>query len=63
MPRVYTAPSDIHGTGVFAALPLRPGEIVLRIDDSRGSPTPIRSTRAGAKRRVTATTWRAARSS
>jgi hypothetical protein len=35
MSRVYIAQSTIHGTGVFAAVPLRPGEIVLKIDDSR----------------------------
>ena len=35
MSRVYIAQSTIHGTGVFAAVPVRPGEIVLRIDDSR----------------------------
>lgn len=35
MPRVSTAASPIHGTGVFAAVPLAPGEIVLEIDDSR----------------------------
>jgi hypothetical protein len=35
MPRVYTSQSSIHGTGVFAALHLMPGEIVLKIDDSQ----------------------------
>jgi uncharacterized protein len=35
MPHVYTSVSPIHGTGVFAADHLRPGEIVLKIDDSR----------------------------
>jgi len=35
MPRVYTSQSSIHGTGVFAADRLMPGEIVLKIDDSR----------------------------
>jgi uncharacterized protein len=35
MPDVYTSASPIHGTGVFADQKLRPGEIVLRIDDSR----------------------------
>ena len=37
MPRVYTSQSSIHGTGVFAADHLMPGEIVLKIDDSRVS--------------------------
>ena len=35
MSRVYTADSPIHGTGVFSSAPFSPGEIVLRIDDSR----------------------------
>ena len=35
MARVYTAESTIHGTGVFASVPMLPGEIALRIDDSR----------------------------
>ena len=35
MPRVYTSQSTIHGTGVFAADHLMPGEIILKIDDSR----------------------------
>ncbi|MDR3619190.1 MAG: SET domain-containing protein-lysine N-methyltransferase [Paludisphaera borealis] len=35
MPRVSTRESLIHGTGVFAGAPKRPGEIVLKIDDSR----------------------------
>jgi uncharacterized protein len=35
MPRVYTSQSSIHGTGVFASDHLMPGEIVLKIDDSR----------------------------
>jgi hypothetical protein len=35
MVRVYTSESAIHGTGVFAATLMKPGEIVLRIDDSR----------------------------
>jgi SET domain len=35
MPRVYTAESPIHATGVIAADHLTPGEIVLKIDDSR----------------------------
>ena len=35
MSRVYTADSPIHGTGVFSAAPFSPGEIVLKIDDSR----------------------------
>ncbi len=35
MSRVYNARSSIHGTGVFAATSISPGEIVLRIDDSR----------------------------
>jgi uncharacterized protein len=33
--RLYTAPSAIHGTGVFSSAKFAPGEIVLRIDDSR----------------------------
>ena len=33
--RVFTSPSAIHGTGVFASMPRLPGEIVLRVDDSR----------------------------
>jgi hypothetical protein len=35
MSPVYTADSPIHGTGVFSSSRLSPGEIVLRIDDSR----------------------------
>ena len=35
MSRVYTAESPIHGTGVFSSAHFSPGEIVLRIDDSR----------------------------
>ena len=35
MRRVYTSQSSIHSTGVFAADQLLPGEIVLKIDDSR----------------------------
>jgi hypothetical protein len=35
MSRVYNAESPIHGTGAFSAIPISPGEIVLRIDDSR----------------------------
>ncbi len=35
MSRVNTTQSVIHGTGVFSAIPISPGEIVLRIDDSR----------------------------
>jgi uncharacterized protein len=35
MIRVYLAESTIHGTGVFAAVPILPWEIVLRINDSR----------------------------
>jgi GNAT superfamily N-acetyltransferase len=35
MSRVYTAESPIHGTGVLAAAPFAPGELVLRIDDTR----------------------------
>jgi uncharacterized protein len=35
MSRVCTAESPIHGTGVFSASPFSPGEVVLKIDDSR----------------------------
>ena len=35
MSRVYTAQSPIHGMGVFSSSPFSPGEIVLKIDDSR----------------------------
>jgi hypothetical protein len=35
MKRVSTAKSLIHGTGVFSSAHLSPGEIVLKIDDSR----------------------------
>jgi hypothetical protein len=35
MRSVYTAESPIHGTGVFSASPSAPGEIILKIDDSR----------------------------
>lgn len=35
MSRVQTAASPIHGTGVFSSAPFSPGEVVLRIDDSR----------------------------
>ena len=33
--RVYTAESPIHGRGVFSSVNFSPGEIILRIDDSR----------------------------
>lgn len=35
MSRLYIARSPIHGTGVFSASRFSPGEIVLKIDDSR----------------------------
>jgi hypothetical protein len=35
MPSISTAESPIHGAGVFATVRFSPGEIVLRIDDSR----------------------------
>jgi hypothetical protein len=35
MSRVHTASSPIHGTGVFSSASFSPGEVVLRIDDSR----------------------------
>jgi hypothetical protein len=35
MSRVYTAESSIHGTGVLSSAQFSPGEIILRIDDSR----------------------------
>jgi hypothetical protein len=35
MSRVYTAASPIHGTGVFSSVQVSPGEVVLKIDDSR----------------------------
>jgi uncharacterized protein len=35
MSRVYAAESSIHGKGVFSAAPFSPGEIILKIDDSR----------------------------
>ncbi len=35
MSRVSTARSVINGIGVFSAIPISPGEIVLKIDDSR----------------------------
>lgn len=35
MSRVYTDDSPIHGTGVFSSARSSPGEIILRIDDSR----------------------------
>ena len=35
MSRAYTTASPIHGTGVFSSAHVSPGEIVLRIDDSR----------------------------
>ena len=35
MSRVYTDDSPIHGTGVFSSARLSPGQVVLRIDDSR----------------------------
>jgi uncharacterized protein len=35
MGRVYTAESPMHGTGVFSAASISPGEIVLKIDDTR----------------------------
>ena len=35
MSRVYNAESPIHGTGVFSAARFSPGEIILKIDDSR----------------------------
>jgi hypothetical protein len=35
MSRAYTAASPIHGTGVFSSAHVSPGEVVLKIDDSR----------------------------
>jgi SET domain len=35
MSRVYTAESSIHGTGAFSSAHFSPGEIILKIDDSR----------------------------
>jgi GNAT superfamily N-acetyltransferase len=35
MSRAYTAASPIHGMGVFSAARFSPGEVVLKIDDSR----------------------------
>jgi hypothetical protein len=35
MSKVFLFRSPIHGSGVFAAVRLAPGEIVLKIDDSR----------------------------
>ena len=35
MSPVYNAESPIHGTGAFSSVQISPGEIVLRIDDSR----------------------------
>ena len=35
MSRVYTAESPIQGTGVFSSAQFSPGEIILKIDDSR----------------------------
>jgi uncharacterized protein len=35
MSRVHTAESPIHGTGVFSSASFSPGEIILKIDDSR----------------------------
>lgn len=35
MSRVHTARSPIHGTGVFSTVRFSPGEIILKIDDSR----------------------------
>jgi hypothetical protein len=35
MSRIYTADSPIHGMGVFTSDHFSPGEIILKIDDSR----------------------------
>jgi SET domain-containing protein len=35
MSRIYTSDSPIHGMGVFSAAHFSPGEVVLKIDDSR----------------------------
>ena len=35
MSRVYTAESPIQGTGVFSSARFSPGEVILKIDDSR----------------------------
>ena len=35
MSRVNTVESPIQGTGVFSSARFSPGEVVLRIDDSR----------------------------
>jgi len=35
MSRVYTAESPIHGTGVFSSARSSPGQVILKIDDSR----------------------------
>ena len=35
MSRVFSAESSIHGTGVFSSAHFSPGEIILKIDDSR----------------------------
>jgi hypothetical protein len=35
MNRLYTAKSTIHGTGVFSSTHFSPGEIIIKIDDSR----------------------------
>ena len=33
--RIYISASAIHGTGVFSSVSFSPGEIILKIDDSR----------------------------
>ncbi len=35
MNRIFSAESLIHGTGVFSSVHFQPGEIILKIDDSR----------------------------
>lgn len=35
MSRLYTAEFSIHGTGVFSSAHFSPGEVILKIDDSR----------------------------
>ncbi len=35
MSRVYTAESPVQGTGVFSSARFSPGEVILKIDDSR----------------------------
>ena len=62
MSRVYTAESPIHGTGVFSSARSSPGEIILKVDDSRVVTDADPLDPARGEFDTTATTWPAVRS-